>query len=71
MQRLRHLQGVGPSFRSSATRLGGLLALQAALGGLAWWYRTHVGIVTLHVGMGSLVLAQAVLLAMASEKAAS
>ena len=34
-----------------------------ALGGLAWWHRTHVGVVTLHVGMGALVLAQTVLLA--------
>ncbi|MDP3703451.1 MAG: COX15/CtaA family protein [Candidatus Omnitrophota bacterium] len=63
MQRIHRLHSLGQSLRSCAARLGWLLMLQLALGGLAWWHRAHVGVVTLHVGMGSLVLAQAVLLA--------
>ena len=63
MQRIRQPQGVLHPLRSSAQRLGRLLVLQIVLGGFSWWGRAHVGIVTLHVGMGALVLSQAVVLA--------
>lgn len=71
MQRIRQLQGVRHLLCASVQRLGFLLVLQMVLGGLSWWYRAHVGVVTLHVGIGALVLAQAVLLVMVSEQAAS
>lgn len=44
-------------------RLAWLVALQWLLGFLALWRREHVLIVTAHVGLGALVLAQAVVLA--------
>jgi protoheme IX farnesyltransferase len=44
-------------------RLAWLVALQWLLGLLALWRREHVLIVTAHVGLGALVLAQAVVLA--------
>ena len=44
-------------------RLGGLVCLQVVLGGLTLAHGEQVGIITAHVALGALVLAQAVVLA--------
>jgi cytochrome c oxidase assembly protein subunit 15 len=49
--------------RRGVQRLGMLVGLQVGLGVLAWMTREQVGVVTAHVGLGALVLAQTALLA--------
>jgi cytochrome c oxidase assembly protein subunit 15 len=51
------------SVRQGARRLGGLVGLQVGLGIVALAFREPVGLVTAHVGLGALVLAQTVMLA--------
>ena len=53
---------VSSAVRQGARRLGGLVGLQVGLGWLALATREQVGFITAHVGLGALVLAQAVLL---------
>ena len=48
---------------AGSRRLAGLVGLQVMLGGAAWWRPEQVALVTAHVAVGSLVLAQAVVVA--------
>jgi cytochrome c oxidase assembly protein subunit 15 len=61
---VRTYRRAAPSvMRQGARRLGGLVGLQVGLGLLALATREQTGFITAHVGLGALVLAQAVLLA--------
>jgi protoheme IX farnesyltransferase len=55
--------GAPPAVRAMARRLAGLVAAQWGLGLASLWRREDVLLVTAHVGVGALVLAQAVVLA--------
>lgn len=57
-----HRSAVSSAVRQGARRLGGLVGLQVGLGILALAPHGQVGLVTAHVGLGSLVLAQTVML---------
>lgn len=63
VQRTRHEATSSMRFHADVQRLVGLMALQVMLGGVAWWRPTQVALVTAHVAVGSLVLAQAVVVA--------
>jgi len=61
--RARMVRRLAPSVWTFAWRLAGGVALEAAVGTSVWWQGGAVALRTSHVALGSLVLAQAVVLA--------
>ena len=58
-----HRAGAPSELIRGSRRLGGLVCLQVVLGGLTLAHGEQIGIITAHVALGALVLAQAVVLA--------